>query len=171
MKQRISLPSLFTGHNALLLGLTMLLLRLTVGSILFIVGAGKVLGWFGGMGLSQTIQIFTSKVGIAAWLAYLSCFTEFIGGFLLAIGLLTRIAAIPVTINMAVAFSFMLPKGFIAGKAAYPFSLMVIALVILLEGPMQYSLDALFFRTVGTERENLRETGSLPAAQPGEENT
>lgn len=131
---------LLTETNTTLLNVSLLLLRLTVGIILFLAGAGKVLGWFGGMGIEATLDIFVSQMGIHPILAYLSCYTEFIGGFLLIVGLLTRPAALAIAINMLVAAIVTLPNGFMAG-ASYPFSMMVSSIVILLAGPMAYSLD------------------------------
>jgi len=132
---------LLTETNTGLLNICLLLLRWTVGIILFLAGAGKVFGWFGGMGIEATIDIFVSKMGIHPILAYLSCYTEFIGGFLLIVGLLTRPAAFAIMINMLVATLVTLPNGFLAG-ASYPFSMMVSSIIILLAGPMAYSLDA-----------------------------
>ncbi len=133
--------NLLTVTNTKLLNVSLLLLRLTVGIILFLAGAGKVLGWFGGMGMEATINIFVTNMGIHPILAYLSCYTEFIGGLLLMVGLLTRPAAFAITINMLVAALVSLPNGFLKG-ASYPFSMMVSSLVILLAGPMAYSVDA-----------------------------
>lgn len=132
---------LLIATNTRLLDVSLLLLRLTVGIILFLAGAGKVFGWFGGMGIEATIDIFVSKMGIHPILAYLSCYTEFIGGFLLIVGLLTRPAAFAIMINMLVATLVTLPNGFLTG-ASYPFSMMVSSIIILLAGPMAYSLDA-----------------------------
>lgn len=136
---------LLTGTNPKLLSTCLLLLRITVGVILFIVGAGKVLGWFGGLGMQTTINLFVTKVGISSLLVYMSSYTEFIGGFLLVVGLLTRPAAFAVMINMTIAAIVSLPRGFIIG-AAYPFSIMISALIIMLAGPMLFSLDSLLFR-------------------------
>ena len=133
--------NLMIKTNATLLNISLLLLRLTVGIILFLAGAGKVFGWFGGQGIDATIDIFVSKMGIHPILAYLSCYTEFIGGFLLIVGLLTRPAAFAIMINMLVAAVVTLPNGFLKG-ASYPFSMMVSSIIILLAGPMAYSLDA-----------------------------
>ena len=133
--------NLMIKTNATLLNISLLLLRLTVGIILFLAGAGKVFGWFGGQGIDATIDIFVSKMGIHPILAYLSCYTEFIGGFLLIVGLLTRPAAFAIMINMLVAVLVTLPNGFLVG-ASYPFSMMVSSIIILLAGPMAYSLDA-----------------------------
>jgi putative oxidoreductase len=138
------ITNLLTGTNTNLLSIGVLLLRITLGVILFIVGAGKVMGWFGGHGMETTIFFFVTKQGFSVPLAYMSAYTEFIGGFLLIIGLFTRPVAFAVMINMIVASIVSLPRGFIAG-AAYPFSLMISAVIILLIGPMIFSLDSLIF--------------------------
>jgi putative oxidoreductase len=134
-----------TQTNTRLLSISLLLLRCTVGTILFVAGAGKVLGWFGGLGLEATLEGF-SKTGISEFWAYVSCYTEFIGGFLLIIGLLTRPAALALFINMLVAVIIVGTKSFFSGGGAYPFTLMICSLVILLIGPMAYSIDALLSR-------------------------
>ena len=136
---------IFTGTNSTFLDICLLLLRITVGVILFVVGSGKVMGWFGGHGLQSTLFYFVSKQGFTVFLTYMSIYTEFIGGFLLVIGLLTRPAAFVVMINMIVAGIVSIPRGFVTG-AAFPFSLMISAIIILLAGPMLFSLDSLIFR-------------------------
>ena len=137
---------LLIGTNTKLFSTYIILLRITVGVILFVVGSGKVMGWFGGHGMETTIKFFVTKQGFTPLLAYMSSYTEFIGGFLLVVGLLTRPAAFAIVINMAVAGIVSLPRGPIAG-AAYPFSLMISALIILLAGPMLFSLDSLLLRS------------------------
>ena len=146
-----------TATHPRLNDLAVLLLRLSVGAILFATGAGKVFGWFGGQGLAATIEVFVTRMGVAAPLAYLSCFTELIGGALLLVGLLTRPAAVAVAINMTVATAMTLPLGFLA-RAAFPFSLLVATVAILLTGPRAWSLDA---RLPGAEREKA----AIPAAE------
>jgi putative oxidoreductase len=113
------------------------------------VGAGKVFGWFGGMGMSATLQAF-AKEGFSAPLIYLSMFTEFVGGFLFIVGFLTRPVAIAVTINMLVATLSMMPHGFLFGFADFPFSILVSSIIILLAGPMDYSIDSLLFARKGS---------------------
>jgi putative oxidoreductase len=135
----MSTMKLLTVTNAKLLNVCILLLRCTVGVILFGVGLGKVFGSFGGYGLESTIQHYAT-IGIPAPLAYLSTFTELIGGFLLIVGLLTRPAAFAVMINMLVATIVLLPMGFFT-EAAYPLSLTVSAAIIVLAGPTAYSID------------------------------
>lgn len=130
---------LLIDTNPRLVNLSLLLLRCTVGGILFVVGAGKAFGWFGGMGMAATVQAFTTKMGFPAPLAYINSYAELIGGGLLVLGLLARPAAFAVMINMAVATIVTLPQGLFA---AYPLSLFMSALVILLAGPMGYSVDS-----------------------------
>ena len=99
-----NITNALTQTNSKTISAGMLLLRSTIGIILFVVGAGKVFGWFGGYGLDATLGFYT-QMGIALPLAYLSIYTEFLGGLLLTIGLLTRPAAFAVVINFIVATS------------------------------------------------------------------
>jgi putative oxidoreductase len=144
-QQKHQYMKVLTQTNTSLLNISLLLLRCTVGLILFAAGAGKVFGWFGGFGLQATLGYYSTS-GIPSFWAYVSSFTELIGGFLLIIGFLTRPAALALSINMLVAVIVTGTKGFFTGGAAYPFTLMICSLVILLTGPMAYSLDALFSR-------------------------
>jgi uncharacterized membrane protein YphA (DoxX/SURF4 family) len=135
---------LLTETNITLLNICILLLRATMGVIFFGIGLGKVFGWFGLPGLELTLQYY-GGMGVPAPLAYLSIFTELIGGFLLIVGLLTRPAAFAMMINMLVATILVLPMGFFTA-AAQPLSLMVSAIVIQLAGPMANSVDSLLLR-------------------------
>jgi putative oxidoreductase len=135
---------LLTVTNTNLLNIGVLLLRLTLGVIFFGVGASKVFGWFGGFGIDTTLQFYT-KMGIPVFWSYCSIFSEFIGGFLLFIGLFTRPAAFVLMINMIVATLLTLPSGFFVGRASYPFSIMMCTIVLLFTGPMVFSLDSIIF--------------------------
>ena len=137
---------MFTRNNKTLLNMCILLLRCTIGIILFISGAGKLFGWFGGFGMHTTIKYF-SQSGFSVPLIYISCITECFGGLFLTFGLFTRLVSVAVIINMIVATITMLPHGFLGPNgASYPFIFFVIAIVILLSGPMDYSLDTLIFQ-------------------------
>lgn len=149
---------LLTGTNKTLLSISVLLLRIALGGILFAGGAGKAFGWFGGVGMEFTLNGF-AQIGMGAPLAYLSTYTEFIGGFLLVIGLLTRPAALAIAINMLVATIVSLPQGFMVG-ASYPFSLFVVSLAILLAGPMAISVDAFLFGKYAGEAGTQYETSA-----------
>jgi uncharacterized membrane protein YphA (DoxX/SURF4 family) len=68
------------------------------------------------------------------------------GGVFLTIGLFTRPIAFAVMINMLVAFLVTLPGGFIMGGASYPFSFLISSIIILISGPMAYSIDFILFK-------------------------
>jgi len=137
--------TILTATNEKIISLAIFLLRCAAGIIFFAGGAGKMLGWFGGIGPEVTTQFF-SAMGFSKFLAYLSSYTEFIGGFLLIIGFLTRPAAFALLINMTVAFIVSLPHGFLTPMgASTPFAFMICVLAILLTGPMLFSVDWIVF--------------------------
>ena len=82
--------------------------------------------------------------------AYLSSAVECLGSFLLIIGLLSRLSAIPVAATMAVAYLtadleavtgiFNDPDKFVK---ADPFPYFMSALIVLIFGPGRFSIDAL----------------------------
>jgi putative oxidoreductase len=149
MEKNNLLVKILKETNPNLLSLSVLLLRCTIGILLFIAGSGKLFGWFGGYGMEATLQGF-SKIGISMALTYLSTYTEFLGGLLLIIGLLTRPVAFAVMINMLVATLVTLPHGFMGPTGAQtPFLFLVIDIVILLAGPMAYSVDRIIFGKSG----------------------
>jgi len=146
-------PLIETNQRAL--DVAILLLRLMSGLILFVAGAGKILGWFGGFGMTTTLELFKTNMHLSAFWAYLSSYTEFIGGFLIMIGLLTRFASIALLINMLVATLLVGFKNFFLGGAAYPCLLFVICLAFVLTGPMAYSIDAVLSNKNEKHRINL----------------
>ncbi|MFQ5797715.1 MAG: DoxX family protein [Bacteroidota bacterium] len=132
-----------TSHSAALL-----VLRLVLGVVFFAHGAQKVLGWFGGYGLAGTTQFFQATFGIPPLLAYLSHFTEFLGGIAIILGLLTRVFALGLTINMLVAMTVAhIGNGFFnsGGGIEFPLALLGVALYLFLVGGGEYSLDAKIF--------------------------
>jgi putative oxidoreductase len=138
--------NLLINNNATLLNSSFLILRFLLGMILFIVGSGKVFGWFCGFGMTATIRGY-SQMGFSTFLTYLSSYTEFIGGLFITFGFLTRPACIAVIINMIVATKVMLPNGFLGPSgASYPFVFLIIAISILIAGPMGYSIDNLLIK-------------------------
>lgn len=140
--------------NVKMVSLAMLLLRVISGLILFAAGAGKVLGWFGGMGMNATVDIFKTSMDLSSFWIYVSCYAEFFGGFLILIGLFTRIASFVLFINMLVATLSVGFENFFMGGAAYPFLLMIIFLVMILCGPMAYSFDAILGKKKKTKNVN-----------------
>jgi putative oxidoreductase len=80
-----------------------LVVRLTLGIVMFPHGAQKVLGWFGGYGLSGTWGYLTGQAHIPALFAALAIAAEFLGSLGLITGLLGRVAAFGIGVEMAVA--------------------------------------------------------------------
>jgi len=81
------------------------ILRWILGFVFFLHGTQKVFGWFGGPGFNGTLHMFTT-MGIPEVLAFLAIMAEFAGGLGLLVGLLGRIAAFGIAVNMLVAIAF-----------------------------------------------------------------
>jgi putative oxidoreductase len=114
-------------------------LRIVLGIVFFAHGAQKMLGWFGGYGFSGTMGFFTNNMHIPAVFAFLAIAAEFFGGLGLIAGLLTRIAAFGIAVNMVVAvLTVHLPVGFFMNWAGaqkgegYEFHLLVLAMTVFL---------------------------------------
>jgi putative oxidoreductase len=120
-----------------------LMLRWILGAIMFVGGAAKLFGWFGGFGLDTTLK-FMREAHFSDFLSYANIFSELIGGGLLIFGLFTRFAAMVIFINMVVAVWSVGMKNFFMGGAAYTFTLAVIAMAIAIMGGGKYSTDYLF---------------------------
>ncbi len=91
---------------------TLTMLRIILGVVFFAHGAQKLLGWFGGYGFHGTMGFF-EHLGMPAPVAFLIICTEFFGGLGLIVGLLTRIAALGIGVEMTGAiFMVHLTNGF-----------------------------------------------------------
>jgi len=91
---------------------TFTILRLVLGVVFFAHGAQKMLGWFSGYGFHGTMGFF-EHLGMPAPVAFLVICTEFFGGLGLIVGLLTRIAALGIGVEMIGAiFMVHLANGF-----------------------------------------------------------
>ncbi len=120
----------------------LLLIRLVVGVVFFAHGAQKVLGVFGGYGLQGTVAAMT-KSGMPVIVPYLVSFGELLGGLGLIFGVLTRIAAAGMFIEMLGAVLLVHWKnGFFADKMGfeYPLTLCIVCLGILLAGPGKFAV-------------------------------
>lgn len=80
-----------------------LVARLALGVVMFPHGAQKALGWFGGHGFSATVSSFTEKMQLPWALAFLAIAAEFAGSLGLIFGLLSRVSALGIGVNMVVA--------------------------------------------------------------------
>lgn len=88
------------------------LVRVALGAAFFPHGAQKVLGWFGGHGLTATYGAFTRDMGIPAVFAVLAIAAEFLGSIALLFGFCSRVAALGIASVMAVAVTFHSANGF-----------------------------------------------------------
>lgn len=124
----------------------LLALRLFFGISFMIAGIGKLSDMGSFTSQLQTLNIPYPEVG--AWLAALS---ESVGGFLLTIGFLSRLASFFLIITMIVAYGtahvdaaqgfFHNPNLFVAQA---PFNFLLTALLVFAFGPGCFALDAWF---------------------------
>ena len=85
---------------------------------------------------------FVVSLGMPAWLAYVSVFTEFLGGLLLMVGLFTRPVAALIVVNMMVALITVNARHGLS-SSEYTLSLIAIALALMVSGGGSWSLDRL----------------------------
>jgi putative oxidoreductase len=127
-----------------------LILRLMLATVFFPHGAQKVFGWFGGPGFSGTLVGFTDKAGIPWVLALMAVMAEFLGPPALAAGLLTRLAAFGLVVNMVVcALMNHVKNGFFMNwfgnqpGEGFEYHLLVVAIgiALMIQGGGKWSLD------------------------------
>ena len=132
--------------------LALLVLRLALAVVMFPHGAQKALGWFGGPGIAGTVGGLSSHLGVPPVIVYLVIAVEFFGPFFLVLGLLTRLVALGIAADMAVAAIavhaangfFMNWTGQQQGEGIEYFIYAVaISLALLLAGGGRFSLDAM----------------------------
>jgi putative oxidoreductase len=125
------------------------ILRLVLGVVFFAHGAQKMLGWFGGYGFHGTMGFF-EHLGMPAPVGFLIICTEFFGGLGLIVGLLTRIPALGIAVEMiGAALMVHLPNGFFMNWAGnqkgegfeYHLLAIAIAVVLLIRGGGSFSAD------------------------------
>jgi putative oxidoreductase len=83
--------------------LTLTFMRVVLAVCIFPHGAQKMLGWFGGPGLTNAVNIFSRFYGIPAVLTVLCVSVEFFGAICLVLGFLGRLSSLGMTIVMIVA--------------------------------------------------------------------
>jgi putative oxidoreductase len=117
--------------------LALLVMRLALGAVMLGHGYHKVFG-----GLHHHAQ-FVASLGLPAWTAYLSSFTEFFGGLLLLIGLFTRCAAFAICIDLSVAIAKVHFHNGLMGNGGYefPLSLAALAFALIFFGGGAIALD------------------------------
>src|ERR1051326_483002 len=126
----------------------LLVLRLFIGWQFFVTGKGKL------QNLDRVTEFFTSlHIPMPHLNAIFVGKLEMVGGLLLLVGLASRLIALPLTINMIVAYltadreavvnMFNNPDGF---THADPFLFLLVSLIVLAFGPGLFSLDELIAR-------------------------
>jgi putative oxidoreductase len=113
-----------------------LILRLALALSMIVHGYQKVVPH----GALNHFAHYVVTLGLPYWLGYVSAYTEFVGGMLLVIGLLTRFAAAMIAINMLVAlFTVGIHQGF--GSYNYIIALAAIAIMLVVYGAGAMALD------------------------------
>lgn len=137
------------------MNLALLVLRVVVGGLFVGHGAQKLFGSFGGHGPEGTGGFFES-LGLKPGkpLALAAGASEFFGGILVALGLLTPVGALVITSTMVVAIiTVHWSKGIWSTDGGYEFNLLIVAVVFALSGigAGHWSLDhALGLNASGT---------------------
>jgi putative oxidoreductase len=129
---------------------TGLILRLTLGVVLFPHGAQKMLGMFGGYGFSGTMGFFTETLELPWLIGFLVIIIEFIGALTLIAGFAVRIWSILlVFLFLGIIFSAHLDHGFFMNwfgnqkGEGFEYHLLIIglALAIIVNGSGKFSVD------------------------------
>jgi putative oxidoreductase len=137
---------------------TLTIIRTLLGVVFFAHGAQKLLGWYGGPGLKETMRTMHDYLGLPLPLAFAAVATEFFGGLGLIVGLLGRVAAVGIGVTMLSAIVMVHGRNglfmdwFGARKNhGYEYHLLAIALavVLIVKGSGAVSLDRFLFNSMG----------------------
>ena len=124
-------------------------LRVVLGAVFFAHGAQRMLGWFGGDGLHNTMGAY-AHMGIPASVAFLIICAQFFGGLGLLVGLFTRIASLGVAgLMIGAIFMVHLQNGFFMNWMGtqkgegieYHLLALAMASALLLRGAGAFSVD------------------------------
>jgi putative oxidoreductase len=123
----------------------LLILRLVVGLTVGAHGAQKLFGVWGGSGMTGWTQaVQRLRIRPARPWAWVAALSEFGGGLLLALGLLSPLGSLAIIGTMLVAIATVhLSKGFWVTKGGFEFNLTLIgaSASLAITGPGAYSLD------------------------------
>ncbi|OPB90910.1 hypothetical protein BAS06_11480 [Elizabethkingia miricola] len=137
--------------------LTGLVLRLSLGVVFIPHGLQKTFGLFGGMGLSDTLHLFTGKMGLPWIVALLVILIEFLGSLCFLIGFATRFWAVAFTgLMLGIMITSHLENGFFMNwfgnqkGEGCQFDLLAIGISVALfiEGSGRFSIDQLLLKNI-----------------------
>lgn len=137
LAKRIYNPGNYPVH----VSVSLLFLRVVAGAFMLTHGYGKVLRLFGDDPIKFADPL---GIGVTASLA-LAAFAEFLCSILLIPGVATRLAVIPLIINMSV-ISFIVHAPDPFSRKELPLLYLSIYLVIAILGAGKYSFDNLIYR-------------------------
>ncbi len=133
-----------------------LLIRIPLGAIFLAHGSQKLLGLFGGSGLTATFATFEQKLGIPPIFTLLAIIAEFAGGIGVLTGFLTRFSAAGIASVMAVAIykvhwanGFFMNSHCIPGRGhgiEFTLALLGMALYLSVAGGGRWCVDRLIFK-------------------------
>lgn len=129
---------MYTASKSTLL----LVLRITLGIIFIAHGSQKLFGFFGGPGIDGFIN-YLASMDVPEWMAYCSMFAEFFGGLSVLLGIATEFGALAMIGNMLGAIYLVHgSNGFFIQNNGYEYALclIVLAAIVLLAGPGEYSV-------------------------------
>ncbi len=127
-----------------------LVVRLTLGLVIFPHGAQKLLGLFGGYGFSASMDFFTTQMSIPWLVAFMVIVIEFFGALALLAGFASRIWALAfIGLFLGIIFTTHIQHGFFMNwmgnqeGEGYEYALLVIGLAasLLLTGSGKYAAD------------------------------
>lgn len=139
---------------------TGLVIRLTLGLIIFPHGAQKMLGWFNGPGFSKEMEHLTGPMDLPWIISFLVILIEFFGAVSLLIGSASRLWAIALGILFTgIIFTAHIENGFFMNwfgnqkGEGYEYHLLIIGLCIalLVNGSGKYSIDRLISKSTINE--------------------
>jgi putative oxidoreductase len=126
------------------------ILRWTIGIVFIPHGLQKTFGWFGGMGWTKTMELFTTNLHLPFIIAFSVILVEFLGSVFLLLGWGTRLWALAfIGLLTGIMFSAHLENGFFMNwfgsqkGEGCQFDILAIGIVITLciEGGGKLSVD------------------------------
>jgi putative oxidoreductase len=153
-------PLLFPAGLAIpTLDAALIVVRVVLTWIFFYYGTGKLFGTFNLGGIHATSQFFsdTAHLHPGGFFAVVAGVIEFAGAIAVAVGLLSRLAALALFVDQVIAMitvTWMNGIGSLTGKTGYEFNITLAALtlVIVLVGAGRVSADHFIARRVLPDR-------------------